>query len=307
MIYSIVVTNYLGDRIKLELGKPDVSGFLIKSITGLGPAKANVNTTEVSTNDGSLFNSARLSQRNIVLDMVFINTVYGESIEDLRQKSYKYFPLKKSVELTIETDNRYVKTTGYVESNEPNIFSSQEGTQISIICPDPYFYSAGEDGNNVTNFYSIDPMFEFPFSNESLDEPLLVFGEIQINAEGVITYHGDSEIGVMIYIHAIGPATNINIYNTETREVMRINTEKISSLTGKGIVASDDIVINTAKGEKSITLIREGVSYNILNCLDKNTDWFTLAKGDNIFAFTADSGVTNLQFRVENKVIYEGV
>ena len=307
MIYSIVVTNYLGDRIKLELGKPDVSGFLIKSITGLGPAKANVNTTEVSTNDGSLFNSARLSQRNIVLDMVFINTVYGESIEDLRQKSYKYFPLKKSVELTIETDNRYVKTTGYVESNEPNIFSSQEGTQISIICPDPYFCSAGEDGNNVTNFYSIDPMFEFPFSNESLDEPLLVFGEIQIKTEGVITYHGDSEIGVMIYIHAIGPATNINIYNTETREVMRINTEKISSLTGKGIVASDDIVINTAKGEKSITLIREGVSYNILNCLDKNTDWFTLAKGDNIFAFTADSGVTNLQFRVENKVIYEGV
>lgn len=307
MIYSIVVTNYLGDRIKLELGKPDVSGFLIKSITGLGPAKANVNTTEVSTNDGSLFNSARLSQRNIVLDMVFINTVYGESIEDLRQKSYKYFPLKKSVELTIETDNRYVKTTGYVESNEPNIFSSQEGTQISIICPDPYFYSAGEDGNNVTNFYSIGPMFEFPFSNESLDEPLLVFGEIQIKTEGVITYHGDSEIGVMIYIHAIGPATNINIYNTETREVMRINTEKISSLTGKGIVASDDIVINTAKGEKSITLIREGVSYNILNCLDKNTDWFTLAKGDNIFAFTADSGVTNLQFRVENKVIYEGV
>lgn len=307
MIYSIVVTNYLGDRIKLELGKPDVSGFLIKFITGLGPAKANVNTTEVSTNDGSLFNSARLSQRNIVLDMVFINTVYGESIEDLRQKSYKYFPLKKSVELTIETDNRYVKTTGYVESNEPNIFSSQEGTQISIICPDPYFYSAGEDGNNVTNFYSIDPMFEFPFSNESLDEPLLVFGEIQIKTEGVITYHGDSEIGVMIYIHAIGPATNINIYNTETREVMRINTEKISSLTGKGIVASDDIVINTAKGEKSITLIREGVSYNILNCLDKNTDWFMLAKGDNIFAFTADSGVTNLQFRVENKVIYEGV
>lgn len=307
MIYSIVVTNYLGDRIKLELGKPDISGFLIKSITGLGPAKANVNTTEVSTNDGSLFNSARLSQRNIVLDLVFINTVYGESIEDLRQKSYKYFPLKKSVELTIETDNRYVKTTGYVESNEPNIFSSQEGTQISIICPDPYFYSAGEDGNNVTNFYSIDPTFEFPFSNESLDDPLLVFGKIQIKTEGVITYHGDSEIGVMIYIHAIGPATNINIYNTETREVTRINTEKISSLTGKGIVASDDIVINTAKGEKSITLIREGVSYNILNCLDKNTDWFTLAKGDNIFAFTADSGVTNLQFRVENKVIYEGV
>jgi len=150
-------------------------------------------------------------------------------------------------------------------------------------------------------------LFEFPFSNESLTEPLLVFGEIQIKTEGVITYYGDAEIGVTIYIHAIGPANNINIYNTETREVMKIDTGKLQKLTGKGIVASDDIVINTSKGDKSITLIREGVSYNILNCLDKNTDWFTLAKGDNIFAFTADSGVTNLQFRIENKVIYEGV
>jgi len=307
MIYSFAITNYLGDRVKLELGKPEVSGFLIKSVTGLGPVKANVNTTEVVTNDGSMFNSARLSQRNIVFQLAFVDTVYGETVEDIRQKSYKYFPAKKSVEIVIETDNRYVKIKGYVESNEPDIFSSQEGTQISIICPDPYFYSAGEDGNNVTDFYTIDPMFEFPFSNESLTDPLLIFGEIQIKTEGVITYHGDSEIGVVIYIHAIGPATNINIYNTETREVMMINTAKLEKLTGKGLVASDDIVINTTKGEKSITLVREGASYNILNCLDKNTDWFTLSKGDNIFAFTAETGVTNLQFRIENQVIYEGV
>lgn len=307
MIYSFAITNYLGDRVKLELGKPEVSGFLIKSVTGLGPVKANVNTTEVVTNDGSMFNSARLSQRNIVFQLAFVDTVYGETIEDIRQKSYKYFPAKKSVEIVIETDNRYVKIKGYVESNEPDIFSSQEGTQISIICPDPYFYSAGEDGNNVTDFYTIDPMFEFPFSNESLTDPLLIFGEIQIKTEGVITYYGDSEIGVVIYIHAIGPATNLNIYNTETREVMMINTTKLEKLTGKGLVASDDIVINTTKGEKSITLIREGASYNILNCLDKNTDWFTLSKGDNIFAFTAETGVTNLQFRIENQVIYEGV
>lgn len=307
MIYSFAITNYLGDRVKLELRKPEVSGFLIKSVTGLGPVKANVNTTEVVTNDGSMFNSARLSQRNIVFQLAFVDTVYGETIEDIRQKSYKYFPAKKSVEIVIETDNRYVKIKGYVEFNEPDIFSSQEGTQISIICPDPYFYSAGEDGNNVTDFYTIDPMFEFPFSNESLTDPLLIFGEIQIKTEGVITYYGDSEIGVVIYIHAIGPATNINIYNTETREVMMINTTKLEKLTGKGLVASDDIVINTTKGEKSITLIREGASYNILNCLDKNTDWFTLSKGDNIFAFTAETGVTNLQFRIENQVIYEGV
>lgn len=307
MIYSFTITNYLGDTIKLTLREPALSGFLIKSVTGLGPVKANINTTEVATNDGSKFNSARLTQRNIVFQMVFVDTLKGESVEDIRQKSYKYFPTKKNVDIIIETDNRYVKTTGYVESNEPNIFSSQEGAQISIICPDPYFYTAGDNGDIVTEFYSIAPMFEFPFSNESLTEPMIVFSEIQSRAAGVITYYGDTEIGIVIRIHALGEATNIAIYNTDTREVMRIDTDKIKKITGKGLTVSDDIIINTAKGNKSITLLREGVSYNILNCLGKNPDWFTLTKGDNVFAFTAETGITNLQFRVENKIIYEGV
>ena len=54
MIHSFAITNYLGDRIKLDLREPEVSGFLIKSVTGLGPVKATVNTTEVVTNDGSM-------------------------------------------------------------------------------------------------------------------------------------------------------------------------------------------------------------------------------------------------------------
>lgn len=307
MIHSVTVTNYLGDRIRLELGRPELSGLLIYSISGLSAVKANINTTEVSTNDGSLFNSARLNQRNIVLDVIFIETIYGESIEDIRQKTYKYFPLKKQVTLEIETDNRVVTTTGYIESNEVDIFSSREGTQISIICPDPFFYSSRENGNNVTDFHIVTPMFEFPFCNDSFSSNLLIFGEIKNNSEGVITYYGDSEIGITIYIHAIGPATNITIYNVETRDSMRIDTEKLKALTGDGIVARDDIVICTVKGSKSIKLIRDGETFNILNCLDKNVDWFSLSKGDNSFAFTADSGITNLQFRIENRIVYEGV
>jgi hypothetical protein len=307
MIKSFTVINYLGDSIKLELGRPEKSGFLIKSVLGLGPSKANVNTTEVSTNDGSLFNSARLNQRNIVFDFIFVDSVNRENIEDVRQKSYKYFPLKKNLDLLIETDNRIVKTTGYVESNEPNIFSSQEGSQISIICPDPHFYSAGPDGNNTTVFYGVESVFEFPFSNESLTDPLIVFGNIQNKTENVITYKGDSEIGITIQIHAIGGAGSITLYNTGTRESMRIDTVKLEALTGSGIVAGDDIIVKTQKGDKSITLIRGGKTTNILNCLDKRSDWFSLAKGDNIFAFTAESGTTNLQLWIDNKVIYEGV
>ena len=307
MIKSFTITNYLGDSIKLDMGRPEKSGFLIRSVSGLGPAKASINAIGISTNDGSLFNSARLNQRNIVFEFVFTDTVNLESIEALRQKTYKYFPMKKKLTILIETDNRIVQTVGYVESNEPNIFSSQEGTQISIICPDPFFYSAGKDGTIVTVFYGIEADFEFPFSNESLNEPLLVLGTMQIKTENNIFYPGDAEIGITIKIHALGDVEDVTIYNSGTREIMEIDTDKLTAMTGYGIIAGDDIVINTLKGDKSITLIRGGVNINILNALAKDTDWFTLAKGDNIFAFGAEVGTSNLQFLIENHVVYEGV
>lgn len=304
MIKSVTVTNYVGDSIKLRLREPEYSGFLIKSISGLGPAKADINSSIVATMDGEMFNSSRMDKRNIVLDLIFADTVNKESIEEIRHKSYKYFPLKRKVELLIETDKRKVKAIGYVESNEPNIFSSQESTKISIVCPDPYLYSSDMD---VTNFYSIEPMFEFEFGNESLTDPLLVMSEIKLITEGYVRYSGDADIGMTIRIHALAPASNITIYNIETREQMKIDTAKIEAITGKGIVSKDDLIITTLKGNKSVTLIREGVSYNVLNCLSRDADWFKLSRGDNHFAFTAESGISNLQISIENNVIYEGV
>lgn len=301
MIKYITVTNYLGDSIKLDLARPEESGFVVRFITGLGPGKANINTTEVSTNDGALFNSARLPSRNIVIGLKYL---WKDSIEEARYLSYKYFPIKKKLTLFIETDKRKAEIEGYVESNDPNIFSKDEDSDISIICPNPFFYSKGTE---TTVFYGVDSMFEFPFSNESLLECLLEMGTIKNQMEKVVIYDGDSEIGITITIHAVGEASKIAIYNAGTREVMRIDTDKISTFTGSGIIAGDDIVICTVKGNKSIKLQRAGKITNILNCLEKNPDWFQLTKGDNIFSYTAESGSSNLQFKIENQTTYVGV
>lgn len=301
MIKSITVTNYLGEKIKLELARPDLSGFVVKSITGLGPGKANINTTDVITNDGGFFNSARLPIRNITLSLGFL---WIGSIEDMRQLSYKYFPIKKKVTLLIETTNRISEIEGVVESNEPTIFSKSEGTEISIVCANPYFQSKSI---NTTVFRGVDPMFEFPFCNDSLDEPLLEMGIIKMMQEQVITYQGDAETGVTITIHAIGEAENISIYNVKSREVMHIDTNKLKALTGSSIIEGDEIIICTIKGKKSIRLIRGGISMNILGCLDKNANWFQLVKGDNVFAYVSEYGNSNLQFKIENRIIYEGV
>ena len=307
MIKSITVTNYLGDKLKLELTRPERSGFAVKSITGLGPGKANISTSEMSTTDGGLYNSSRLPVRNIVLSLEFL---WGSSIEDTRQKSYRYFPIKRQVTLLLETDNRMVEISGYVESNEPTIFSKNEGSEISIICPDPYFYSVGEKGIISTEFYGTESLFEFPFSNESLTDSLIEMGSISQITERTLVYEGDTDIGIVITINATGEANNVSIIHRvgSSMGVMRIDTEKLKLSTGSIIKAGDQIIISTMKGNKYIKLIRDGETKSILNCLDRNVEWFQLVRGENVFTYTADGvGVHNLNISIKSQVRYEGV
>ena len=305
MIKSITVKNYLNKEITLELTRPELSGLIVKSVEGLGPAKANVNVTDISTSDGGIFNSSRLDKRNIVMNLGFLQSS-TESIEDIRQKTYAYFPIKKKVHLTIVTDNHTSEIDGYIESNEPDIFSQNEGCSISIICPDPFFYSKDDA---TTSFSGVESSFYFPFANDSLTYPLLEMGIIQNKSEQLIVYDGNSEIGMTIHIHALGEATNITILNVLTGDKMILNTDRIKAImkTEKGIIAGDTITIKTTRGDKSITLLRDGVTTNILNCLDRGSKWFTLTKGDNIFSYDAETGATNLQFYIVNKVTYDGV
>ena len=307
MLKSVTITNYLGKSVtyKIEGADPeDGSGLLITEIEGLGPTKADINMTQLATADGGIFNSARVNSRNIVIKARF---THANTIEEARLASYKFFPIKQPVTFHIETDSRIAETTGYVESNEPVIFSDECDMQVSILCESPYFLAVDENGKKETTFAGIDFLFEYPFENEDLHEPTLEFGNIVNKKENTVYYDGDAETGCIIQIHAVGEATNVTIYNIKTREIMALDSDKLVALTGSGISYGDTITINTIKGQKSITLLRNGVTYNILNILGKDADWFQLAKGDNLFTFTADYGESNLQFKIFSQIVYEGV
>lgn len=305
MIKSVKVRNYLGETLDIVLTDDNPKhGLILIGMDGIGGDNADINTTTLTTSDGSMFNSASANERNIVLHFRFS---MAPSIERSRQRTYQYFPKKKPLVLTIETDNRIAEITGYVESNEPDIFSKEEGCTISILCPYPYFYSGENGGIDEVVFYGVEPLFEFPFENESLDEPLLEFGSIENEIDKTIYYTGDTEIGITIIMHAVGDVGNITIYNTGTREVMRIDMERLKDLTGSAMRAGDDIILNTNRGVKTVQLLRNGYYTNILNCLDRGSDWFTLAKGDNIFAYGAETGSENLEFKIQHRTLYEGV
>lgn len=167
MLKGFVIKNFLNERLELILTDPDQSGIIVESVTGLGPGKVTVNIKEIANGDGGSFNGARTPVRNIVMNLIFIA---DPTIEDTRQKTYRYFPTMKPLTLEVITDNHTLCIDGYVESNEPDIFSDQEGCQISILCPNPYFYTKD---SQITTSSGETPMFEFPVDNELIKNPVL--------------------------------------------------------------------------------------------------------------------------------------
>lgn len=301
MIQNVIVTNYLGDTLVMGVGDPDESGLLISNIDGIGPGQAEISTTELAATDGAAYNSARLVSRNITFKIIFQSDM---SIEDIRHLSYQFFHLKQPITLTFITDTRALQIDGYVESNEPDIFSEEESTTISVVCPYPYFYNLR---SSEFVFSRIESMFEFPFCNDSLTEDLLIFGEIRDRYEYPVFYEGDAETGLVFTVTFRGPVKNLSIFNTFRNEILKIDTAKIEAIIGSSIQAMDELVISTVTGKKSLTFWRNGKSYNVLNALDRSSEWVHLGIGRNTLAFTAETGEKNIEISVEYYPLYEGV
>ena len=310
MIKSVTAVNFKGESIKMDLFHPESSGFIIIKIDGIGPGKATVTKNDSKVYDGGTITSARLPSRNIKMEIQFL---WVNSIEDVRHKTYKYFPLKKPITLIFETDTRTVEIEGVVESNEPDIFSSEESTNISIICPDPYFYASGENAISRTEFSGINPMFEIPsdigYSNESLTEALTEISALYVQSERGIMNYGEVDIGVVISIKPLAIVKGIlTISNVTLGQNMSFDLNKIKTITKNDFHLGDELVINTLRGKKSVTLVREGKNYNALSCIDTRTDWIYLTSGENTFTYYLDGeGIEDLQFSVTNSILYEGV
>lgn len=304
MIKSFLVTNHLGESLELTLANPDSSGLAVMSVTGLGQVEADVNLTDLAGSDYHTVNSAKLTKRNIILDLKY----WGQDIEESRHLADKYFPVKKNIDFQVNTSHRKLITSGLVERNEANIFSNKSGCQVSILCPDPFLYTVEDE---TIPFGGIEPKFEFPFSEGVVDNDgwdTFEVGNIRVTKEKTIYYTGEAETGLTITIDAIGIVRDLKFYDIDRRQKIAINDSAIEAVTsGNSISPGDRIVISTQKTKKSAYLIRGGVVYNIINALGMPVSWFELDRGDNIFSYSASQGEYDMIINIKHRVAYKGI
>ena len=282
-MFNLSVENHKGELLELT----NNSDYTITKITGLNPPTANINTNTNANFDGSTFNSSRLNERNIVIDIVINGDIEGNRI-----KLYKFFKSKFACRVHYSNGTRAVYIDGHVESFEVDLFEQRQKAQISILCPKPYFISESE---SLIDFMSIDNLFSFPFS---IAEEGIAFSELRLNEVKTVINAGDVPTGIIIEFKALGLLLNPKVYNTETGEHLFLNIE---------MNEGDIVRVNTNKGEKSITMIIDGVESNIINDLDYGSTWLQLESGDNLFLYTADEFPENLTCTFTYYDKFEGV
>ena len=300
MIQRIVVINYLGEMMELSLTNPEESGFIITNISGLNPPKTNVTVSESAQIDGGYLTSTHVNSRNIVFTLRFTP---NKTIEECRLISYRLFPVKTNTTLLFETENRAVQINGVIESNEAELFSKNSATRISIVCPSPFFQSVGQ---NIATFGSTEPLFEFEFGNESLEEPLIEMSTRTYSHAMNVVYSGDVDTGGIFTIDFLGLCEGLII--TDGRgHYMNIDTSKVAEHTGTAIGPGDRILINTLRGEKGIYLVRNGVSSSAFYCIDRYFEWLYFQPGNNTISYTASTGVDNIIIQVTHPIYYQGI
>lgn len=284
-MFNLIVETQNGERLDFSQVRDK---YDILSIDGLTSPDTNINTSNLYYADGCVINSMKAEKRNIV-----INLNIKSPIETNRLELYKFFACKAKITLYWTNDSRDVYIKGIVEKFETNLFDKVQQPQISIICPQPYFISTTED---VIGFTDSESLFEFPFSISLPPGKVISEGKGRISQ---LVDVGEATTGIIIKISAVGGAvTNPTVMNRTTGDTFTINYTMSDS---------QQIVVNSNVGEKSIYLYTGSSKKNFLSKRKYGTQWITCVPGYNDFYYTADSGSDYMQVEFIMAKKYQGV
>lgn len=283
MFYSLILENETGQQIDLSR---TANRFMFSKIEGLNPPAGIISTSSYAGMDGSYLNNAFIEKRNVVIPF----EMRGFGIEKRRHELYKVVKPSRYIKIYYSTKNISVYAEGIVETCEMENFEMLTKGQISIVCPDIYWYSTE---TQIAEYSRITGAFHFIFPDN--DEPFPIG---KYNTQNIMTIVNDGdEVGFTLEISG-GPAKNPTIYNAVTDEYMQILGE---------IKEGDIITITTKTGNKTVTLEREGVVTNIINRLVSGSTWLILRPGENKFYVRASYGLSELKVRLIHRNAYLGV
>lgn len=266
------------------------SPFLLEKAEGLYEMAADINTSDNGAMDGATYHSSFLKKRNIVLYLRDL-----DHFKDNREFLNELFIPKSEGTLYFQEENEERVISYYVELVTSNGTGYARIYQVSLICPDPYFYDRYDQQITMSAFL---PSFTFRHEFKKAKEEL---GYQQKNKlQQIMNRTGTDHIGMTIEIRCNGAVQNPSVIRVESNEHIRIGTaEKPLNL-----VAGDRVIITTEDGQKQVVLYHAGAEEKVNHFLSEDSTFIQLQRGINSIGYSANSGLDNMVITIRYKIRY---
>lgn len=265
-----LILSAIGDDEGIDLYND--AGVRLVSTVGIGFG-ADVGVTELYDYDGSMFQGSRLRQRGISLVVRYIGARWLH--EAHKGRLLRLLGNKGEIRLRYVTDRLdvYIDCRTEQADTPPNTYPMV--TQISLVCPDPYWRTSGDNTVMLAGTISC---WEFPFE---IPPEGMEFGRIKAELITEVYNGGSADSGAVWTITANTPCSNPKIENIVTGEFMQVACE---------MQRGDVLEICTEQGKKSIMFTRGEVTQNYFNYRVNGFSFLGVARGLNIFKYTLDDG-----------------
>lgn len=236
--------------------------YICKSIVGLDPPPIDVHLSESPGFPGFLL-SRHTQSREVVL-RIGLNPYFArveggpQTLKAVREEMYRtVLSPNASGLVTLQLLNASAPTTpvaliqGHSRQFEAPAFTKDPETQISLICPNPYFTSP-----NTTDLVNSGSATAIVFENE-----------------------GEAPVGFFLAL---------TLSSTHSSFVLSDNNAGKSMQITHSLPAGSTLTIDTRPGSRGVSLTTGGTVTNLMGALNSFSDWLLLEPGAN--AFTASSG-----------------
>lgn len=274
MLTEVEVLSNRGSLLTLPLA--DVTdGIVLVDVEGLNPVKATLVTSKMAGMNGSQFLNSTGEERNLKFKFLMEPNIVGQTVEDVRNKLYEFFMPQAEVSFTFRKDNGVeVGISGRVETFEGPYFTADPEANISVLCFDTDFV---------------------------VPEAVLVPGySVNDGTTFEIEYPGSAATGINFHLLPDRDLTEFTIYSTMP------NGENRNLDFAAPMLAFDSLVIETQKGNKSVTQYRDNQIFaQPLYGVSPQSAWTELRPGTNIFRIFAEGDP--IQFLLSYYIRYGGL
>lgn len=286
-IEILTYTNERGESVSFS----HASVYHTNEISGISDVRNAIYSINSMGQDGDTYLGNRIESREIEI-VGSIRERNKDQMREYRRKLNRVLNPQCAAKLTYEYGS-FKRVIDCKVDNAP-VFTRKAIFQdftIQLLCLNPFWRKESKTRDDIATWIGA---LEFPVEIV----PGWEIGYRQPSLIVNVYNDGDVQTGIRVEFRAIGVVKNPSLLNVDTQEFIKLNYTMESG---------DILTVSTGYGEKDVTLKHRGITTDAFRYLDVDSSYLQLSVGDNLFRYSAEANLENLEVSIYHDDLYLGV